>query len=48
MSHDSLDRDAALHEEVRNAARALAHAVELLRSGRFPRADERLRDPRPK
>ena len=48
VSHDSLDRDAALQEEVRTAARTLAHGVELLRSGRFPRADERVRDPRPK
>jgi multimeric flavodoxin WrbA len=48
MSHDALDRDTAFHEEVRNAARTLVTGVGLLRSGQFPRADESVRDPRPK
>jgi multimeric flavodoxin WrbA len=47
-SHEALDRDGALQEEVRNAARALVEAVTLNRAGRLPRADARLRDPRPK
>jgi multimeric flavodoxin WrbA len=47
-SHEALDRDDAFQEEVRNAARALAAAVTLSRSGRLPRADAALRDPRPK
>jgi multimeric flavodoxin WrbA len=47
-SHDALDRDAALHEEVRNAARALVAAVRSIRSGVAldPGAD--LPSPRPK
>jgi multimeric flavodoxin WrbA len=47
-SHDALDKDTGLHEEVRNAARALVAAVALARAGKFPRADAGLRDPRPK
>jgi hypothetical protein len=47
-SHDELDRDASFQEEVRNSARALVSAIELDRAGRFPRAAENLRDPRPK
>ena len=35
-SHDALDRDAAVQEEVRNAARALVNAVALARDGRLP------------
>jgi multimeric flavodoxin WrbA len=47
-SHDDLDRDPDMQEEVRNAARSLVRAVRLLRAGKFPRPDEGLRDPRPK
>ena len=47
-SHEALDRDTALHDEVRNAARTLVEAVTLLRAGRFPRPDRGVRDPRPK
>lgn len=47
-SHDDLDQDADLQEEVRNAARALVEAVRLLRSGELKQPDARLRDPRPK
>jgi multimeric flavodoxin WrbA len=46
-SHDALDRDDALVEEVRNAARTLARAVARVRSGQL-RADDGLSDPRPK
>ena len=46
-SHDALDEDAAIHEEVRNAARALMGKVRELRGGK--RFDENaLEDPRPK
>lgn len=34
-SHEELDRDTAMQEEVRNAARTLAEAVENQRAGRF-------------
>jgi multimeric flavodoxin WrbA len=47
-SHEALDRDRAFPEEVRNASRALLEAVTLARSGRLPRPDAALRDPRPK
>ena len=47
-SHDALDRDAALQEEVRNAARTLVAAVRLKRSGRLAEPDAGLKDPRPK
>jgi multimeric flavodoxin WrbA len=47
-SHDALDKDGALQQEVRNAARALAAAVELSRAGRLPPHLTKLRDPRPK
>jgi multimeric flavodoxin WrbA len=47
-SHDDLDRDADFQEEVRNAARALAEAVALLRRGELKEPGASLRDPRPK
>jgi multimeric flavodoxin WrbA len=47
-SHEAFDRDAALHEEVRNAARVLVEAVRLQRAGRLPQADRDIRAPRPK
>jgi hypothetical protein len=47
-SHDALDKDTALFEEVRNVARAVIEAVALNRSGRLPRPDRGLADPRPK
>jgi multimeric flavodoxin WrbA len=47
-SHEALDRDVAVQQEVRNAARALVEGVKLARSGRLPRADLGLQDPRPK
>ena len=45
-SHQALDRDAAVQQEVRNAAKALIEAVPLARDGRFPHAAES--DARPK
>ncbi|MBW8901473.1 MAG: flavodoxin family protein [Massilia sp.] len=47
-SHDTLDRDTAFQEEVRNVARAVAAAVAAVRSGKLLQPDRRLADPRPK
>ena len=47
-SHDDLDKDTALQEEVRNAARTLVAAVKLQRKGKLVAADAHLRNPRPK
>jgi multimeric flavodoxin WrbA len=47
-SHDALDRDTAVQEEVRNAARALAEAVGELRQGRLSAPGRTLAPPRPK
>src|SRR5436309_10841788 len=47
VSHDELDRDDAIFEETRNAARTLVQAVTNLRAGVCP-PDQSLVDPRPK
>lgn len=47
-SHQALDRDHGLHEEVRNVARAVARTVEQLRTGQLKPPGSGLRDPRPK
>lgn len=47
-SHDELDRDLVLQEEVRNAARTLAEAVNAKRDGMFTVAGEGLKPPRQK
>ena len=47
LSHDELDRDEAIFEETRNAARTLVQAVTNLRAGVRP-PDQSLVDPRPK
>ncbi|NML62833.1 flavodoxin family protein [Massilia sp. RP-1-19] len=47
-SHEVLDRDTNVQEEVRNVARAVAHAVGELRSGRLSQPDRSLKEPRPK
>ena len=47
-SHDALDRDTGLQEEVRNVARAVARAVAALRAGQLQRPDAGLESPRPK
>ncbi len=47
-SHDDLDREKELHDEVRNAARSLVNAVRLLRRGELKLPDASLRDPRQK
>ncbi|AMO23270.1 flavodoxin family protein [Ramlibacter solisilvae] len=47
-SHEALDRDSGVQEEVRNVARALVHAVGELRAGRLQRPDRALVPPRSK
>jgi multimeric flavodoxin WrbA len=47
-SHDTLDADHDVQEEVRNVARAVANAVGLLREGRLNAPDRGLPRPRPK
>jgi multimeric flavodoxin WrbA len=47
-SHDELDADAAVQEEVRNVARALARAIGDIRAGRLVPADRSLEWPRQK
>jgi len=47
-SHEALDRDSAMQEEVRNVARAVAEAVREVRAGRVQVLCHGLRDPRPK
>ncbi|MEO6408444.1 MAG: flavodoxin family protein [Burkholderiaceae bacterium] len=47
-SHEALDRDTAVQEEVRNVSRAVAHAVGELRSGRLEAVQPKVRAPRPK
>ena len=47
-SHDALDRDGAVQEEVRNVARSVVIAVKALRAGRVRQGDEQLSRPRPK
>jgi multimeric flavodoxin WrbA len=47
-SHDELDADQAVQEEVRNAARTLLEGVKAKRSGRWVTAGENLSQPRQK
>jgi len=47
-SHETLDRDTALMEEVRNVARAVVNAVGEARAGRLSDPDRDLSNPRPK
>jgi multimeric flavodoxin WrbA len=47
-SHDDLDADTAVQEEVRNVARAVAVAVGHMRAGKRPIPDANLERPRPK
>jgi multimeric flavodoxin WrbA len=47
-SHDDLDADRAVQDEVDNAARALINAVKLLRQGALAEPDAGLADTRPK
>ena len=47
-SHDDLDKDTSLQEEVRNAALTLIERVRQIRSGEYKRPDENLEEPRKK
>jgi multimeric flavodoxin WrbA len=47
-SHEALDKDTAIQEETRNAARSLVEAVKQLRRGELKPPDRNLREPRPK
>lgn len=47
-SHEELDADAAIQEEVRNAARTLLEALYAQRAGRLALAGQELPEPRPK
>jgi multimeric flavodoxin WrbA len=48
LSHETLDRDPAVQEEVRNVARAVMEAVTELRANRLSMPDAGLQRPRPK
>jgi multimeric flavodoxin WrbA len=47
-SHEELDRDKDVQEEVRNVARAVAIAVRELRAGKLSDPNSKLKPPRPK
>jgi multimeric flavodoxin WrbA len=47
-SHDALDKDAALQDEVRNAASSLVETVRQIRSGKLRQPDRELSPPRQK
>ena len=47
-SHDDLDKDADVQEDVANAARALVQAVKMLRRGELKQPDDGLHPSRPK
>ena len=47
-SHDTMDADKPLWEEVRNVARAVAAGVRDLRAGKLALPSAKLRNPRPK
>jgi multimeric flavodoxin WrbA len=47
-SHEALDADSAVQEEVRNVARAVGAAVKEIRAGRVAVVEHPLRNPRPK
>ena len=47
-SHDALDKDKAVQEEVRNVARSVVSAVKELRAGKLSQPDKNITWPRPK
>lgn len=47
-SHDTLDKDELIQEEVRNVARAVLHTVAAMRSGTIPIRKPGISRPRPK
>jgi multimeric flavodoxin WrbA len=47
-SHEALDKDNAMQQEVRNVARSVLGAVLALRAGRLSQPDRQIKSPRPK
>jgi len=47
-SHDALDKDWPIQEEVRNAARSLASTLRMMKKGTYRKPDAQLHDPQPK
>ncbi|MEA3028456.1 MAG: hypothetical protein QOF91_3741 [Alphaproteobacteria bacterium] len=47
-SHEALDKDQAVQDEIVNAARALVAAVKMIRRGEMEQPDQGFREPRPK
>jgi multimeric flavodoxin WrbA len=47
-SHEALDNDSGVQDEVRNAARALIEGVAMMRRGELKQPDRKLKEPRPK
>jgi len=47
-SHDTLEKDTAFQQEVRNVARSVANTVKLIRAGKLVQPDRDLPNPRPK
>ena len=47
-SHEALDKDTGLHEEVRNVARSVVQAIAEMRAGRLSKPGAALQKPRPK
>jgi multimeric flavodoxin WrbA len=47
-SHEALDKDSAVHEEVRNVTQAVLNAVHALRAGRLSQPDKQIKSPRQK
>jgi len=47
-SHEALDKDEAVQEEVRNVARSVVQAVKALRAGRLSQPDKQIKWPRTK
>ena len=47
-SHDALDADTAVQEEVRNVAREVIATTKLQRAGKYQTPSDGLDDPRPK
>jgi hypothetical protein len=48
VSHEDLDENGEIFEEVKNAARSLTAMAQMIRTGAWHAPDEHLRDPREK
>ena len=47
-SHDTLDKDKDVQDEVRNVARSVVQAIKELRAGRLSQPDKQIKSPRTK